>query len=438
VTEPAPRWGRYGRRPLAVLCTVGLVDAFDRGVIPAVLESMQDDLGFSNFQAGLLNTALIVAAVLLAVPGGLLADRLDRRKLMGGVLFLWSISTVIAGLSQRYWQVFTMRAALGAGDAINDPSAQSLVADYYPVAVRGRAYAFQRVVPTVGLGLGTVFGGILLGLFNWRVAVVAIAAPGVLVALLVRRLPLPPRGEADGAIVVREEVPTTWACIKEVVRVPSVRVLLVSTAFINGILTALGFWGVAYHVRASGLSESKAAAVGGGVILLGAIAGGVGGGLVTDKLRGRVRGAPMLLAAVVTALGTVALFISFLDGIPVYAVRLPLQMIGVGLVVSSLPPLTVITAEVVPADLRGSSFGMVKLFANCLGAITPALIGLIADHRMIMVNGKLKGDLGYGFRTTMWVILIGSALLLLGRRYVDNDTAAALRADAALTPHADA
>ena len=70
------------------------------------------------------------------------------------------------------------------------------------------------------------------------------------------------------------------------------------------------------------------------------------------------------LPAAVTALGTVFLFISFLDGIPVYSVRLPLQMVGVGLVVSSLPPLTVITAEVVPADLRGSSFGMVKLFAN--------------------------------------------------------------------------
>jgi MFS family permease len=424
--DSTPKWGRYGKRPLVVLCLVGLVDSFDRGVVPAVIESIQNDLHFSDFQGGLLGTALIVAAVLLAVPGGMLTDRADRRKLMAGVLVLWSASTALAGASQRYWQLLTMRAVLGAGDAINDPAAQSLVADYYPVEIRGRAYAWQRVVPTVGLGVGTVLGGALLALFNWRVAVIAIGVPGVLVALLVRKLPLPPRGESDGATEAAV-LSSGWSGIKELLRVPSLRVLLISTAFINGILSALGFWGVAYHVRASGMSEAQAPALAGGVILLGAIAGGVSGGIVTDKLRGRIQGAPMLLAAFVTGTGSILLTISFIDGIPVYAVRLPLQMVGVALVVSSLPPLTVITAEVVRADLRGRSFGLVKLCANLLGAVTPAIIGAIADTRQIMVDGNLKGDLGLAFRLTTWVVLVGSVLLLLGRRHLDRDLAAALR-----------
>ena len=37
-----------------VLCLVGLVDAFDRGVVPAVIEAIQRDLGFSDFEGGLL------------------------------------------------------------------------------------------------------------------------------------------------------------------------------------------------------------------------------------------------------------------------------------------------------------------------------------------------------------------------------------------------
>lgn len=421
------RWGPYGGRPLAVLCLVGLVDAFDRGVVPAVIEAIQRDLGFGDFQAGLLNTALIVAALVLAVPGGLIADRTDRRYLMGAVLFLWSIATALAALAQSFLQLFAVRAALGAGDAINDPAAQSLVADYYPVEVRGRAYGWQRVVPTVGLGVGTALGGGIYALAGWRVAVLAVGVPGILVALLVRGLPLPVRGQSDGAAA--EVSLGTWASVKAALSVPSLRILLLATAFLNGILTALGFWGIAYHIRASGLSESSAPAIAGGVILLGAIAGGIVGGLATDRIRGKVKGAPMLLAGTVTGLGAITLFISFLDGLPVFAVRLPLQMVGVALIVACLPPITVITAEVVPPALRGTSFGLVKLFANVLAAIAPPIIGAIAEtHRITIASGAVKGDLGLAFRIVTPTILIGSLFLLYGRRHLDADIAKALAA----------
>ena len=423
------KWGRYGRRPLVVLCLVGLVDSFDRGVLPAVIEAVQRDLHFNDSQAGLLNSALIIAALLLAVPGGRLADRMDRRILISVVLVVWSTTTAMAAASQRFWHLFASRAALGAGDAINDPAVQSLVCDYYPVEVRGRAYAYQRVVPTVGLGVGTALGGLIFHFAGWRVAVLAVGLPGVLVALLVRKLPLPARGDSDEHVnPVADTVPkTTWEGVQAAMKVPSLRVLLGATAFINGILTALGFWGIAYHVRASGLSESAAPGIAGGVILLGAIAGGIGGGIATDRVRNKVPGALMLLTAAVTAAGTVLLFISFLDGVPVYSVRLPLQMVGVALVVSSLPPITCIAAEVVPAELRGTSFGLLKLGANVLSAITPPVIGLIADsHRIRIHTGEVKGDLGFAFRCTMGVILIGSALMLLGTRHLDRDTARAL------------
>lgn len=423
------RYGRYGRRPLVVLCLVGLVDSFDRGVLPAVIEAVQRDLRFGDTAAGLLNSALILAALLLALPGGRLADRVDRRVLISTVLVLWSATTALAAGSQRFWQLFASRALLGAGDAIDDPAVQSLVSDYYPVEVRGRAYAWQRVVPTVGLGVGTALGGLVFHLAGWRVAVLVVGLPGVLVALLVRGLPLPVRGGADvhPTPVVAGRPLTTRQAVRAALAVPSLRVLLVATAFLNGILTALGFWGIAYHVRASGMSESAAPGIAGGVILLGAVAGGIGGGIATDRVRDRVPGALMLLTSAVTAAGTVLLFISFLDGIPVYAVRLPLQMLGVALVVSSLPPITCIAAEVVPAELRGTSFGLLKLGANALAALTPLVIGLLADaHKIRIHTGEVKGDLGFAFRCTVGVVLVGSALMLLGTRHLDRDVARAL------------
>jgi predicted MFS family arabinose efflux permease len=71
-------WGSYGRAPLVALALLGLVEGIEKRVLPAVLSLVQDDLGFSDFQAGLLDTAIIVAALLVAVPAGILADRVER------------------------------------------------------------------------------------------------------------------------------------------------------------------------------------------------------------------------------------------------------------------------------------------------------------------------------------------------------------------------
>lgn len=439
-TDAPGRWGPYGRRPLVVLCLVGLVDAVDRGVLPGVIELVKDDLGLSDFQAGLLSSAIVVATLLVAVPGGLLADRKDRRTLMAIVLCLWSAATALSSVVRSFPQLFLVRSLLGVGDAINDPAAQSLVADYYPPEVRGRAYGWQRVVPTAGVAVGAVVGGVLGEAFGWRVAVLAVALPGVLVAVLVRRLPLPERGASDQPSVTATAAPppllpsqvspvlaplSTRQSLAACLRVPSLRALLFATSITTASLAALGFWGIAYHQRASGLSASQAAAVAGGAILVGAILGGFGGGVLADRLRGRVKGSALLLGACTTAAGTVLLMLSFNDGIPVYGVRLPLQVVAVALIVAALPALTAMTTEVVRPHLRGTAFGLLKLFANLFAALTPPLIGLIADTRRITVDGEETGDLGFAFRWTVWAVLLGSALLLYGRRHVEDDLRAA-------------
>ena len=63
-----PVWGKYGRRPLVILALVAMVDAVDRQILPGVLTKVQEDLGFSDFQAGLLGGAPILAGFLVALP----------------------------------------------------------------------------------------------------------------------------------------------------------------------------------------------------------------------------------------------------------------------------------------------------------------------------------------------------------------------------------
>lgn len=419
-------WGRYGRRPLLVLCLVGLVDAVDKGVLPGVLPQVQRDLHLSDFDAGLLNTALILAAALIAVPGGGMSDRTDRRRLVSAVLGVWAVATALASAVQSFWQLLALRAALGAGDAVNDPASQSLVADYYAADVRGRAYAFQRVVPTVGTGLGAGVGAALGAAFGWRVAVLAVAIPGITVALLVRRLPLPPRGGHQAPVEVTGL--RTREAVRQALAVPSLRALLLATSVIIGVITALGFYGIAYHVRSSGIPEGRAGGLVGGLIILGSVIGGVLGGHVTDRYRHRFSGWPMMLGGLTTGIGAVLLFISFFDGIPVATVRLPLQVVAVAFIIASLPPLTVVTAEVVPASLRGTAFGLVKVGTGAFAALTPLVVGVLSDSHKRVFGGERLGDLGYAFRLIAPLILVGSVLLLLTRHRLDGDVARAAAA----------
>lgn len=433
----ARAWGPYGRLPLLALALLGLVEGVERRVLPAVLSLVQDDLGFSDFQAGLLDTAVIVAALLVAVPAGLLADRVDRRRFIAGTFVVWSALVALTGAVRGYGQLLGTRALLGAGDAVNDPAAQSLLADYYSPDRRGRVYGVHRVTPVIGAALGLGLGAGLGALFGWRVAMVALTVPGLLAALLVLRLREPMRGASEVAAAALVERPTARQALHSVLAVPSLRALVLATALTSGALSAVAFWGVVFFQRAAGLSLAEAGATAGVPVLLGALAGSLAGGWLVDRLRDRVAGAALLVAAVFTALGSLVFTISFLDDVPLL-VRLPLQALAVGLLVGSLPATTVLTSEVVPPALRGTAFGVLKLSSNVLAALFPPAVGLIADMNPVVVaaDGVVRGDIGLGFRWTLPIILVASALLLRGRCHVARDTLVAGGADPTALPPA--
>ena len=86
-----------------------------------------------------------------------------------------------------------------------------------------------------------------------------------------------------------------------------------------------------------------------------------GGGIATDRLRRRVRGAPMVVAGVSQSLGALFLMVVFI-GVPL-PVMLFAALIGAALLVAGFPALTTMTAEVVPASIRGLTFSVTSFLA---------------------------------------------------------------------------
>ena len=68
---------------------VAFIDSVDRGILPGVLELVQDDLGFSDTQAGFLGSIAVLMSFVVTIPAGYMADRLRRTRVIAICLATW-------------------------------------------------------------------------------------------------------------------------------------------------------------------------------------------------------------------------------------------------------------------------------------------------------------------------------------------------------------
>jgi MFS family permease len=418
---PKVDWGRYGRRPITLLALVAFIDSVDRGILNGTVSKVQDDLGFSDFQAGLLASIVVVTGMLATLPSGYIADRRTRVRIIAAMLAIWGVISAFNAAVQLFWQFLLVRAVLGVAETIDNPASQSLIADYYPSQLRGRAYAFQRAAPTVGLAAGIGLGGGVAALLSWRWAFLIVGVPGSLLALNVWRLPEPARGEADGtAGEVSQAAGTAWrATVRDsltVMRIPVLRSVMIGTAISTGATAGFAFWATAFYERHTSLGQGGAAGIVGGIVLLGAVTGTLLGGSLSDRMKATDPSAPMLLAGVSQFIAGLLFAVTFLP-VPLW-VRLPGQVVAVLLLVAAFPALAAMGAEVVPADLRGIAAAATGLLSAMASALSPLLVGAIADQFKFRVDGQLKGNLADAFLAVTPLILFGASVLLRGRKHL--------------------
>jgi MFS family permease len=197
----------------------------------------------------------------------------------------------------------------------------------------------------------------------------------------------------------------------------------------------MAFWAPSFYERHTSLGDSGGAGAASALILVGALVGTWVGAVSIDRYRDRYEGAPMLIAAVATAIGGLALWLTFFP-VPIWF-RIPFQVVGVAGIVAGLPGLTVMIAEVVPATVRGIAFSVTGFLAGLLGALSPPIVGFLADQFKFNVDGEMKGHLANAFLIVTPLVWVAALVVFRGRRHVAHDVAAA----AALTvqaPRSDA
>ncbi len=404
--------------PLWILFGLNAVDELDRSAFAVLTPTIRDHFGLDN--QGILTVVSIVALVALGsqLVFGFYADRVSRVRMATIGALVWATFTLFTGLAPTILLLLIARAATGLGRAVNDPTHNGLIADYYEPSVRTNAYGFHRIANYVGLIVGPLFGGLLASLFGWRAPFLVFWIPTVvLVVLAWRYLKEPVRGyheralmgASDDALMVAEEPPSFGEAWRICSQVKTLRRIWLSLPFLAASIFGLAaLYSIAYD-DVFGLTEFQrglVAAITEPFQLLGVVIGiPIAGRLM---LKGPGHALRFIAAAgAASAVGIVAFALA--PNLPIAIASNVLASAITGVIA---PALFAAVSLVIPPRVRSFGFSIGSLYV-LPGVVVLSIIGAIADTS--------------GIRPAMLVLvpvfLVGSVILASAGAFVDDDIA---------------
>jgi EmrB/QacA subfamily drug resistance transporter len=192
---------------LVLVCTAEFVVVGALAVVAIALPSIGEDLGFSRSGLQWVISAYVLAFGGFLLPAGRAADLWGRRRVFVFGLAVFSVASLVCGLSGSAALLVAARAAQGLGTAVVTPAALSILTGSFPEGGgRSRAVGFWTAAQAGGGASGWIVGGFLTQGLGWEwvfLATVPIGALGVLLAPIL--LPessdpsAPPKLDAAGA-----------------------------------------------------------------------------------------------------------------------------------------------------------------------------------------------------------------------------------------------
>lgn len=163
---------------------ISLFMYIDRACISAAKDPITGDLGLSDNQMGWVLSAFALGYALFQVPGGIMSDRFGPRKVLAGIIGLWSIFTAFTGLAKSYISMLVVRFFFGAGEAGAFPGISRAVYSWIPMKERGLVQGINFSGSRVGAALAMpLVAGLITGI-GWRHTFIALGLIGVIFGLL--------------------------------------------------------------------------------------------------------------------------------------------------------------------------------------------------------------------------------------------------------------
>ncbi len=407
---------------LALLLVIYAFNIIDRKILTILQEPIKAEFHLADWQLGLLTGfAFALLYTVLGIPIARWADGGGKRvNIIAGALAIWSVMTGLCGMANSFMHLLLARVGVGIGEAGCSPPAMSMLADFYPRSERGRAMGIYALGLPIGTAAGLAMGGWLAQQYGWRVALMAVGFPGVVLAVLMKlTVKEPPRGFAEN----RKAGPVERAPLGQVLKVmlgkPTYVMLLVAGSL--GAFCSLGlqFWFPSFFMRAYGMSMTQVGLWWGLSAGAAGLLGAFGGGWLADRFGARDPRYILLLPAIGLLIGMPFQIIAVMSPSPMVA----LVCLLVPTTMNSLwtAPNMVLTQSLAPLSMRAMSSAISTFTTGIIGlGVGPMLLGLSSD-----LFAKAAGSAALGLRYALIAVAVvyiaAAASFVIASRTVHKD-----------------
>ncbi|ACQ95632.1 major facilitator transporter [Burkholderia pseudomallei MSHR338] len=168
-----------------------VVDGADLMFLSYSLSSLKRDFGLSNVEAGSLGSLTLAGMAIGGIAGGWAADRFGRVRTTVWTILVFSIGTMVLGMTRTYEQFALARFISALGLGAQYVVCNTLMAEYVPTERRTTVLGTLQAGWSVGYVVATLLAGWILPAYGWRWLFYIAIAPVVLAVLMQRFVPEP-------------------------------------------------------------------------------------------------------------------------------------------------------------------------------------------------------------------------------------------------------
>ncbi len=383
-----------------LLSGVAFLNYMDRQMLSTMRFAMSEDIvEVATSYTGPWGWGALMAAFmwiygLMSPVSGAIADRLNRKKLIVGSLFVWSAVTFLMGYVDTYKELYVLRAIMGFSEALYIPAALSLIADIHSGKTRSMAIGIHMT----GLYLGQIaggFGSIFSGLLNWHSVFLICGLVGMIYSVVLILFISDPGREKKSAENVAVD-PNQPSVVKSIMLILS-NMAFWAVLFVFTTLSMPGWatknwlpellanvisnnWGMDISIAMNYAGPVAVISLAGASFIGAMIGGKLSDKWVQSNVRGRVYTSCIGLALIVPSLVFMGL------GNSLFAVVLAILCFGIGygfFDTNNMP----ILCQFIPSRQRATAYG----FINMAGVLGGAAITTVLGNLSLGVGFALLG-----------------------------------------------